>query len=296
MDRLHAMEVFVRVVESGSFTAAGRALGMGQPAVSKTIAALEEQLGTALLLRSARQMIATEAGEHFYARAKALVEEADDAWTSARGEANALSGHLRVCAPVTFARLNIVPHIAGFLALHPQLQLDMILDDRAIDLIEANIDVALRMGDLGDSSLIARKLGSAERMVVASPTYLAARGTPVVPADLAAHDAVLYTQPVSADEWRFRQGTAESSVRLSSRFSTTAAEGLREAVLAGCGVAIVSQWMMGRELAEGNVIRLLPDWHLPPVSLWAVFPGGRRVGARTRAFMEWFERQIVEKF
>jgi DNA-binding transcriptional LysR family regulator len=288
MDRLSAMETFIRVVDGGSLTAAARATGVGQPAISKTIAALEEQLGVVLLLRTARQMTPTDAGKHFYQRARRILDEADEAWGAARGEAAALSGRLRICAPVTFARLNLVPQIRSFMVAHPELKLELVLDDRSVDLISENIDVALRMGALADSSLAARKIGSSERLVVASPDYVKRCGKPKSPAALANHDAVGYAQPVMDDEWRFRKGTAESSIRLVGRLTVTAAEGLREGILAGCGIGIVSRWMMQQELASGAVVRLLADWKLAPVDLWAVFPSRRLTSTRARVFVDWF--------
>jgi DNA-binding transcriptional LysR family regulator len=292
MNRLHAMEIFVRVVDGGSLTAAARATGVGQPAISKTMAALEEQLGVVLLLRTARRMTPTDAGQHFYERARRILDEADDAWGAARGEGGALSGRLRVCAPVTFARLNLVPLIPAFLHAHPDLKLELILDDRNVDLVAESVDVGLRMGDLPDSSMTARKIGSAPRLVVASPAYLARHGTPRTPAELTGHEAITYAQPVMADEWHFRRGTAEISVRLPSRLTVTAAEGLREAILADFGIGLVSQWMMRREIDTGAVTVLLPAWTLPPVDLWAVFPAGRLTSTRARVFVDWFAEQV----
>jgi DNA-binding transcriptional LysR family regulator len=288
MDRLHAMEIFVRVVEGGSLTAAARATGIGQPAVSKTIAALENQLGVVLLLRTARLMTPTDAGHHFYDRARRILDEADEAWGSARGEGAALSGRLRVCAPVTFARLNMVPHVGQFMDQHPDLKLDLVLDDRNVDLIAENIDVALRMGSLPDSSLTAKKIGSSSRMVVASPAYLERCGIPASPAALAYHGAITYAQPVMDDEWRFQKGTTESAIRLTSRLTVTAAEGLREAIIAGIGIGIVSHWMMQQDIDAGTVTQLLTDWQLPRIDLWAVFPSGRLTSTRARVFINWF--------
>jgi DNA-binding transcriptional LysR family regulator len=163
------------------------------------------------------------------------------------------------------------------------------MDDRNVDLLEENIDVALRLGALKDSSLTARKIHEGERLVVASAEYLSKCGTPITPADLAAHEAIIYAQAVGGDEWRFCKGTAESSVHVRSRLSFTAAEGVREAVVAGLGVAIVSRWMMTPELDAGTVVPILSDWNLPSIELWAVFPSGRLPGAKARAFTRWFE-------
>lgn len=287
MDRLHAMEIFVRVLETGSFSAAARDLRIGQPAVSKMIAALEDRLQVRLLVRSTRQVHPTEAGQTFYERAKRTLAEADEAEIAARGDGAALEGRLRVCASVTFARLHIVPRIGEFLSAHPALSVDLVMDDDYIDLLQENIDVALRAGELADSSLTARKLASTERHVVASPAYLAAAGTPRTPEDLRDHTAIVYSRSLIAQEWRFRRGTTDISVRVPTRLAVSAAEGVREAVLAGLGLAIGSRWMTP-EIESGSVIPVLTDWALPGVDLWAIYPTGRLPTAKARAFVDWF--------
>ena len=196
MDRLAAMETFVRVVEAGSFSGAAKQLRVGQPAVSKTIAQLEDRLGVRLLLRSTHGLTATEAGRNFYERAKRSIEEADEAELAARGAGSTLSGRLRVSATVTFARLHVIPRLPLFLAEHPALQVDVCLDDGNIDLIEAGVDVALRMGQLADSALTARKIGQSARRVIGAPAYFEAMGVPRTPAELEAHQAVVYEQRI----------------------------------------------------------------------------------------------------
>ena len=292
MDRLQAMQTFVRVVETGSFSAAARDLRIGQPAVSKVVATLEARLGVRLLIRSTRRLQPTEAGQAFHVRACRVLDDADEAETAARGIGTGLEGRLRVCAPVTFARLHVAPHLGSFLMTHPKLKLELVMDDRNVDLLEENIDVALRLGTLKDSALTARKLSQTERLVVASPRYLKQHGVPVTPADLAAHEAIVYSQAVRGEEWRFRKETAESTVHVHSRLAFTAAEGVREAVIAGLGLAIVSRWMMVPELAAGTIVPILTDWTLPPVDLWAVFPSGRLPSAKARAFVLWFEECV----
>lgn len=289
MDRLHAMEVFVRVVETGSFSAAARDLQIGQPNVSKLVAALEEHLQVRLLVRSTRQLHPTEAGQAFYERARRTIAEADEAETAARGFGMGLDGRLRVCAPVTFARLHVIPRIGGFLERHPNLRVDFVLDDRFVDLMGENIDVALRGGELSDSGLTARKLATCERFVVASPAYLARMGTPSSPGELLEHTALVYTQGLIAEEWRFRRAGGDTSVRIPTRLSFSAAEGIREAVIAGLGLAITSRWVMDPELTSGSVVPVLTDWRLPNADLWALFPTGRLPTAKARAFVSWFE-------
>ena len=177
MDRMAAMETFVRVVDAGSFSGAAKQLRLGQPAVSKTIAQLEERLGVRLLLRSTHGLKPTEAGRNFYQRARRAIEEADEAELAARGAAASLSGRLRICAPVTFARLHVMPRLALFLAEHPALEVDVLLSDANKDLIGEGIDVALRLGQLADSSFTARRIGQSRRRVIGSPAYFEAMGT-----------------------------------------------------------------------------------------------------------------------
>jgi DNA-binding transcriptional LysR family regulator len=289
MGRLREMEMFVRVVEAGSFSSAARDLNMGQPAISKTIAGLEDRLGVRLLVRSTRKLSPTEAGMAFYERALRAITEANEAEVAAQGAGAGLEGRLRICAPVTFARLHLVPRLSTFLDTHPRLQMELVMDDRPIDLVEENIDAALRLGALTDSSLRARKLSQDERLVVASPAYLARRGVPSTPAELVKHDAIIYRQRTGGEEWLFRRGTSETSVSLKRRLTVTAAEGVRAAVIAGQGFAISSLWMFAPELETGEVVSILEGWSLPPVDLWVIYPSGRLTSTKARAFVKWFE-------
>ena len=284
MDRLAAMAAFIRVVDTGSFSAAARQLRLGQPAISKTIAALEERLGTRLLLRSTRGLTATEAGQNFYEHARRALEEADEAELAARGAGAGLSGRLRVGAAITFARLHIIPRLGAFLAQHPALEVELVLDDRAIDLLEEGIDVGLRIGRLADSSLTARRIGESRLLVLGTPAYFAACGEPATPADLARHQSVVYMQRGGGDAWTFRRGDAEVSVTLQGRVRSSAAEAIRAAVLADLGLAVATSWMFAPELKAGLVKEVLTDWKLPALDLWAVFPTGRRASAKARAF------------
>ncbi|WP_282342938.1 LysR family transcriptional regulator [Pseudomonas sp. PS02288] len=287
MDRLLAMTAFVRVVEAGSFSAAARVLEVGQPAVSKTVAQLEQRLGVKLLLRSTHGLTPTEAGVRFYERARVALQEADEAELAARGAGTGLSGRLRISAAPTFARLHVIPHLPRFLAAHPDLEVDVVLDDRTIDLLAEGIDVSLRMGALADSSVVARRLASSPRSVFATTGYLARAGVPRVPADLADHETVLFSQ--SGNVWNFTREGAEVSVLVRGRARFSAAEGIRAAVLADLGLAIASDWMFAPELADGRVLRLLESWALPDIDLWAVFPTGRLATAKARAFAEFVE-------
>lgn len=288
MDRLTAMQTLVRVIDTGSFSAAARQLNVGQPAVSKTIAQLEERLNVRLLARSTRGLMPTEAGLRFYEGARRAIQEAEEAELAARGSGAGLTGTLRVSAATTFARLHVVPRLGVFLDEHPDLDIELILDDRVIDLVEEGIDVSLRMGDLPDSSATARRIGSSPRSVLATQGYLERHGAPRTPAELAGHRAIVYTQG-HAHAWLFTRGSTQTSVSVSSRLRVSSAEGLRAAVLADLGLTIASHWMFAPELAEGRIVALLGDWQLPPIDLWAVFPTGRMATAKARAFTAFVE-------
>lgn len=289
MDRMTGMETLVSVVESGSFSAAARLLSIGQPAVSKTIAQLEERLGVRLVLRSTRGLTPTEAGQAYYEYAKRSIEQADEADFAAQGAASRLSGRLRVSAAVTFARLHVIPKLPLFLEANPNLSIDIILDDGNVDLLERGVDVALRMGSLHDSTMTARKIGTSRRRVVGTPAYFAKAGEPQTPAELPSHQAVIYEQGGGGSAWSFTRGATEISVAVSGRVRLTAAEGVRAAVLAGMGLAIASEWMWTPELASGAVISVLDDWSLPTIDLWALFPTGRMASAKARAFVAFTE-------
>jgi DNA-binding transcriptional LysR family regulator len=289
MDRLAAMEAFVVVVDTGSFSAAARRLNVGQPAVSKTVAQLEERLGVKLLVRTTRGLTATEAGLNYYERARRSIEEADEAELAARGAGSGLTGRLRICGAVTFASIHLMPRLPEFLMRHPELEMEVVLDDRNIDLVQEGIDVALRMGQLSDSSLTAKRIASGRHVVVGTPAYFARAGEPTAPDDLAAHQAVIYDQGGGGRDWTFQRDDAEIAVTLKGRLRVSAAEGVRAAVLADAGIAVASEWMFSPEIAEGTVKVILQDWELPRIGLWAVFPAGRTVTTKARTFTQFVQ-------
>ncbi|MBV7481411.1 LysR family transcriptional regulator [Bordetella sp. BOR01] len=293
MDRMAAMETYVAVVEAGSFSAAAKRLRLGQPAVSKSVAQLEARLGARLLLRSTRGLMPTDAGQRFYEHAKRAIVEADEAEQAARQSSESLSGTLRICAAVTFARLHLMPVLKDFLDQHPSLQVDILLDDRQIDLLEEGIDVALRMGELDDSTMTARRIAQSPRLVVGTPAYFLAAGVPGTPADLSRHQAIVYSQRGGGESWVFSRNGSATAVAVSGRVRVSAAEGLRAAVLADMGLTVASEWMFAPELANGKVQAVLHDWKLPPVGLWAVFPSGRLATSRARAFVAFVETVVA---
>ena len=292
MDRLAAMNAFIRVVDAGSFSGAAKQLRMGQSAVSKAIAQLEERIHVRLLLRSTHGLTPTEAGRIFYERAKRSVEEAEEAEFGARGAVTTLSGRLRIHATVAFGRLCVLPRLPGFLAQHPALDVDLVIDDRNIDLVETGIDIGLRAGQLSNSTLTARKIAQCQRRVIGTPSYFNTAGVPQSPADLMAHQVIIYEQPLGGPTWSFRQGAAEVSVELGGRVRLNSAVGVRGCVLADLGLAIASEWMFAPELKAKTVKPVLTDWLLPPVEAWAIFPAGRQASAKARAFASFIETQM----
>jgi DNA-binding transcriptional LysR family regulator len=293
MDRLAALDIFVRVVDTGSFSAVARNQQIGQPAVSKAVVQLEEWLGVSLLMRSTRSVVPTEAGRIFYERAKRTIEEADEAVLAARGNARGLSGNLRVSTSVCFGRLHVIPYLSVFLAEHPELEIELVLDDRYLDLVNEGVDVALRTGAMPNSNMTARRIAEGRRIVVATPAYLLRHGTPTSPGELASHRSVIYS-PGSGGEprrtWTFRKATSEVSVVLQGRLKVTAAEGMREAVNCDMALAVSSEWNFSPELRSGKVVAILQDWILPPTTLSAVYPTGRLASTKARAFVSFVER------
>src|ERR1700738_5138871 len=289
MDRLAALEIFVRVVDTGSFSAVARRQRIGQPAVSKALVHLEECLVVSLLMRSTRSVVPTEAGRIFYEHAKRTIEEADEAVVAARGSASGLSGKLRVSTSVFFGQLHVIPQLSAFLAEHPDLDVELVLDDRVVDLVNEGIDVALRIGTMPDSNMTARRIAEGRRVVVATPAYLQRHGTPKSPGELISHQAVIYTGGGGGESLTFRKATAEVSVVLQGRLKVTAAEGLREAVNCDMGLGVCSEWAFSPELRSGKLVAILQDWALPPTNLSAVYPTGHLASTKARAFASFVE-------
>jgi len=286
------MQTFIRIVDTGSFSGAARHLNIGQPAVSKSIAQLEERLGVRLLLRSTQRLTPTEAGQAYYDYARRTVDTAEQADLVARGAGTQLTGRLRVSAATTFATLQVVPRLPAFLNAHPNLSLELILDDRVIDLIEEGVDMALRIGMPRELSLTARKLATCQRLVLGAPNYLEQSGIPSNPAELSQHSMVVHAHQRSSEMWTFRQGASESSIRISGRLCMSASEGVRAAVLGGMGLTIMPEWMFAAELASEAVCPVLTDWTLPAADLWAVFPTGHMISAKARTFAAFVESAL----
>jgi DNA-binding transcriptional LysR family regulator len=292
MDRLGAMAQFVRVVEAGSFSAASRILGQGQPTISKAVAQLEDRLGVRLITRTTRSLVLTDAGRLFYDRAKITLDAAEEAEAAAKGAGAALSGRLRVCAPVTFARLHIIPTLPAFMAAHPALEIDMVLDDRRIDLVEEGIDVAIRAGALADSSMVAVHIANGRRQVVGAKKFWGRYAAVKRPSDLAALPFIAYGDAPSGTEWIFTHDGKTELVRMEPCFRVSALEGVREAVFAGIGFAIISEWSAFDAVADRSAELRLIEYQLPSVDLWAIYPAGRQPSARARLFTNHIKEMI----
>lgn len=297
MDRLTAMQTFVRVVESGSFTAVAREMHSTQSAVSKQVAALERQLGARLLSRSTRSLALTEEGERYFEQARRLVAEIAEAEASLRRGEQQLTGWLRVAASVGFGRLRVLPLVQQFMAQHPGVRIDLRLHDGFIDLVEHGIDLAVRIGELADSSLVARRVATSRRAVLASRRYLQslprALRTLRTPEDLQQLDCIVYTELATGNAWRFVAGPGapvaagtEVTLRAQGSFQTNSTEAVRAAVLAGMGIGYVPTWLLAEELATGEVRQLLPQWAAPALPLHLVSPAQRRQSAKVRAFSD----------
>jgi DNA-binding transcriptional LysR family regulator len=290
-DRLQELAIFVRAAESGSFSRAARELGLSQPSVSRIIGELEARLGVKLLLRTTRQITVTDAGALFLDRAREILTEVEDAEDAARG-LDSLRGLIRLAIPVLYGTREIIPRLPKFLATHPMLQVEMAVVDARQDLVAEGADFAIRLGELTDSTYGTRKLQTLERMLVAAPSYLKARGTPKTPADLASHDCIFGPGNFGRDSWSFTRNGTETSVNVRGRIHTDSGPGAFASVMAGLGIAMASTVMAGPEIKAGSLVPLLRCYRLEPVEVHAIFPGGRRPSAKVRALVDFLAQEL----
>ena len=292
MEDFSAIPVFVNVVEQGGFSAAARQMGLTKSAVSKRINQLESRLGVQLLHRTTRRISLTEAGEAYYQYASqslTAAQEAEDAVTQMQGQP---LGLLRINAPMSFGRMHMAPLVAEFLQRYPGLRLDLVMDDRRVDLIEGGFDLAVRAGTLTDSSLIARKLAPCANLIAASPTYINQFGAPRSPAGLKEHNCLSYAYFSGQQEWTFISPAGPEKIQVDGRFQANNGEALREAALGGLGIARFPSFMIAEEIASGALIRLLPDYDMPEQAFYLVYPERRHLPAKVRVFVDF----MLEKF
>lgn len=292
MNLFDAMQMFVRVVERGSFSAVARELNLGQPAVSKQIRALEQHLGGALFARSTRHLALTDQGQRFYIHSKEILSSLDTARLSFTRGQEQIAGPLRVAAPVSFGRLCIAPLMREFLARHPQVQIDLKLNDQNEDVLKENIDVAIRIGVVKNEGLVAVSLGDSPRRVYAAPAYLQQHGTPLEPADLARHNCLGFTLLEHYDVWRFDQQYKQHRVTIKGNVTSNSSEAIREMVLSGLGISLSPQWLFAADVRQGTVSSLLEAYQPVALPISAVFSQDRRRSARTRAFVDFLRERL----
>lgn len=289
------MAVFAAVARAGSYTAAASALGTSKSAASKAVARLERRLGTRLLNRTTRSVTLTEAGTALEARAARMVEEAGAGAEAVASLASAPLGTLRVNGPVTFGEMHLAPALPALLQRHPGLRVELVLDDRLVDAAAGGWDVVVRIAPLSDSTLAVRKLAADRRVVVASPAYLARRGTPQVPDDLRAHDCLHYTNVSRAAEWRFRGPRGPVSAATTGSLEANHGPVLRAAALAGVGVGVFPEFMVAAELREGRLVELLSAHALPHrTSIHALFARARPTPPKIRVFVDHLAARLRE--
>jgi DNA-binding transcriptional LysR family regulator len=284
------MQVFVRVVESGSFSAVARERSTTQSTISKQIAALEDYLGVKLLSRSTRALSLTEGGERYFEEARRLVAEFGAAEELVRRGARHLTGWLRVATSVGYGRRVLMPRVQGFLEANPAVRIDLNLNDGFIDLIESGIDVAIRLGDLADSSLIARRIGSSRRLLLCARSYADRIGETLPdlkqPEDLKQHNCIGYTELPTKNSWEFVGPDGEAvHVRIAGNLQSNSSEAIRAAALAGMGICYVPDWLFEPEIANGDMVALLPQWTTRLIPITAVTPAQRRNVAKIEAFV-----------
>jgi DNA-binding transcriptional LysR family regulator len=293
MDRLLAMTVFRRVVELNGFAAAARDLRFSNAAVSKQVAQLEERLGVRLLNRTTRRSSLTEAGRVYYDSCVRILDEIAETEQLVSQQAGTPRGLLRVNAPMSFGIRHLGPVLPDFLARHPEVTVDLALDDRIVALVQDGFDMAVRIADMPDSSLVARRFATNRRLLVASPAYLARHGAPEQPSDLARHNCLIYSYLNSREDvWRFSVREGEETVTVSGCLRTNNGDVLADAAAAGIGIGLLPAFIVDAFLTAGRLIPLLPAWDAGLTGIFAVYPPGRHLSPKVRAFADF----LVERF
>jgi DNA-binding transcriptional LysR family regulator len=292
IDSVALFRTFIRVAEAGSFTRVAREQDSSQPTVSRQIATLEEHLGARLFTRTTRTLTLTDDGRQFYERARLAIEAVSEAEDSVGRRRARPSGALRLAVPIVFGRLRVIPHLKEFLARYPDVSIDLVMSDAFSDVVEEGIDLAIRSGDMTDSLLIGKKIGTTRRVLVAAPSYLRGRPRPTHPRDLATHDCIAFTPATSAVNWRFQGPEGPLSVEVRGPVRTHNSEGIREAVLSGLGIGHVPIWHFTDEIRSGRLMLLLEAFEPPPVPIQALYPSRRFVPQKTRVMIDHLERRF----
>ncbi|MET0028540.1 MAG: LysR family transcriptional regulator [Candidatus Thiodiazotropha sp.] len=288
MNRLESLESFVAVVESGRFSTAAERLGIGKSVISRRVSELEDHLGALLLHRTTRQLSLTEAGRAFYPRAVQVLEDLSDAEQSVSQAQQELSGRIRLAAPLTFGQLHLAPALTAFMEQHPKVILDADFNDSEVNLIQEGIDLALRIGELADSSMVARPLAPIRLLACASPGYLAKHGIPQTPQDLEQHQGLCYSNMPEPQKWRFIDSTGRGlNIRIPLRMQANNGQILLEAAAAGHGICLTPTFIAYQAILEGRLVRILEDYQSPAATAYAIYPNRRFIPQRVRAFADY---------
>ena len=292
MDKLQAMQLFVRVVDAGSFTAGAEQMGISRALASKLIQTLEDALGVRLLNRTTRRISLTDPGKNYYDRVSQLL----DALAEAEAEAAELQveprGRMRVSVPISFAVRHLAPALADFQSRFPRVELELGLNDRLVDLVDEGFDMAIRISRLADSSLIARRIATASLVTVASPEYLKRTTAPLHPDDLATHQILIYTLTAKPEEWTFMRGAETVTAKLKGNLFVNNGDYVAAAAVAGCGVGLLPAFIVFDALQSGALVEVLGDWQVPQLGIYAVYPQTRALPAKTRVLIDF----LVERF
>jgi DNA-binding transcriptional LysR family regulator len=291
---LEAWAIFAKVAETGSFAAAAAELGVSSPTVSKALARLEARFGERLIHRTSRRFALTETGRVLAVRAAQILAEGEAVEAEAQAKSATPRGRVRLAAPMSFGLRHVAPALPEFLAAYPEVSIDLQLDDRMVDLVAGGIDVALRIADLPDSSLIARRLCPVRRWVVGTPEYFARRGTPRRPSDLENHACLGYSYLMSGETWRFKDASgAEEAVNINARLNANNAEALCASLDAGEGIALQPDFIAWQSVTAGRLIPVLTDWSTPPLALNLVTPAGGPRAIRTRVLLDFLTHRFA---
>lgn len=292
MDKFTQLRVFVRLAERGSFSAVGRDLRITQSAVSKAVTNLERSLGALLVSRSTRSVALTEAGTRYYERCRQILADLDEADAIAGNSSLGATGTLKIAAPVPFGLTFIAPRVPRFQSLHPALEVDLNLNDQDLNLVEENIDVAIRLGHLASPGLVARKLGESPFVAVASPPYLALRGIPRTPKELTRHNCLAYTNQADPALWIFANEEIGSSAKVKGNYRSNNLLALKDAAIAGAGIARLPLWMVDAEIKAGSLRLVLENFLLPSFGIHAVFPSTRRIPTKVKLFVDYIKGEL----
>lgn len=286
MDRFEAMRTFVAAIDGGSLSAASRKLGVPLPTVSRRVSDLEAHLRVQLVVRTSRKLLLTDAGRSYLASCRQILDELDDAERLAAGEYRTPRGQLVITAPVMFGQMHVEPVVLEFLKAYPDIGVRLTLADYFIDIVESRIDLAVRIGTLPDSGLMASRLGSVGWITCASPTYLTARGVPKTPDDLASHDCIGFERLQADSNWTFAQADGPRQVAISPRFSVNTASGAINAALAGAGIIRVLSYQVASAIGDGRLVRVLEPFHTAPLPVQMVHNAQAVMPLKLRAFLD----------